>query len=447
MHKIGLNSHFGYKTILLQCLPPILMMIFTSLYTVIDGLFISNFAGADAFAGMNLIAPITMIVGGIGFMFGSGGSALASKLLGEGKNKDADKVFTMMLVFSTIIVILVSIILLPNIDKISRELAKLASDTTEKTIQNATIYGQVLLIGQFIFSLQSIFQNFFVVNETPHAGLIQTLIAGITNIIFDTVFIVGCNMGVLGAAIGTIFGYIGGTVFSFLYILLRKKNLLHLCFSKPSLKVLEKTSVNGLSDFIFNISSAVVSLIYNIQLLKYFGQNGVNAFGAVMYINFIFVAIFIGISIGTAPIIGYNYGARNDDELHNVIFKTLNIVFIASVLMTVIAEVSAPLLANAFSKEPTVNALTVKAIRYYSPSFLFAGFCIFITSMFTGLNDGVTSGILSFVRTLVLQIIFLLVFPIWFGGDSLWWLIILVEGLSFILAFVYFYTKRKKYHY
>lgn len=447
MQKIGLSSHFGYKTILLQCLPPILMMIFTSLYTVIDGLFISNFAGPDAFAGMNLIAPLTMIVGGIGFMFGSGGSALASKLLGEGNGKDANKVFTMMLEVSAILVIVVSIILFPFIDDISRELAKLASDTTEKTIQNATIYGQVLLIGQFIFCWQTIFHNFFIVNETPHAGLIETLIAGITNIVFDAIFIVGCNMGVLGAAIGTILGYISGTIFSIIYMCVRKKNILHFSFCKPSFKVIEKTSVNGSSDFIFNISSAVVSLIYNIQLLKYFGQNGVNAFGAVMYISFIFVAIFIGIAIGTAPIIGYNYGAKNDEELHNVIFKTLNIVFVLSILMTLVAELSAPLLADSFSKEPVVNELTVKAIRYYSPSFLFAGFCIFITSMFTGLNDGVTSGILSFVRTLILQIVFLLVFPIWFGGDSLWWLIILVEGLSFILAFVYFYTKRKKFHY
>lgn len=447
MEKISLSSHFTYKSILRLCLAPMLMMIFTSLYTVIDGLFVSNYAGLDAFAGMNLIAPLTMIVGGLGFMFGSGGSALASKYLGEKRHEEANKVLAMMIEVSIVLVVIVSAILFPFVDDIARSLASLADDCTEEAIRNATIYGRVLLGGQFIFCMQVLYHNFFIVNETPKAGFIQTILAGAANIVFDAIFIVGFKMGVLGAAIGTIIGYAVGAAYSFIYMYKGKHNALKITWCKPDVHTVMKCSINGSSDFIFNISSAVVSLVYNIQLLKYFGQTGVNAYGAIMYINFIFVAIFIGIAIGTAPVIGYNLGAKNHKELHNVIYKTLNIVFVLSIILTAIAEASATLLANAFTKDPVTNDLTVKAIRLYSFCFLFAGFGIFITSMFTGLNNGFISGLLSLVRTLILQIILLIVLPLIFGRDSLWWNIIIVEGLSAILSFILFFAKKKIYHY
>lgn len=447
MSKLSLSSHFGYRSILKQCLAPILMMIFTSLYTVVDGLFISNFAGLDAFAGMNLIAPMTMIVGGLGFMFGSGGSALASKYLGEKENEKANKVLAMMIEISLVLVIIVSVILFPFVDNIAIRLAAISDDCTQAAIDNATIYGRVLLAGQFIFCIQVLFHNFFVVNETPQAGFIQTLIAGVANIVFDAIFIVGFKLGVLGAAIGTIIGYLVAVIFSFIYMYKGKHNALKIHWCKPELKPILKCSLNGSSDFIFNISSAVVSMVYNIQLLKYFGQTGVNAYGAIMYINFIFVAIFIGIAIGTAPIIGYNLGAKNHKELHNVIYKTLNIIVILSLLLTGIAEASAALLAKAFTNDATTIELTIRAIRYYSFCFLFAGFGIFITSMFTGLNDGLVSGILSLIRTLFLQILLLIVLPLIFDRDSIWWSIILVEGLAALISFIFFFVKKKKYHY
>jgi len=448
MNKPLLSSHFTYKSLILMCLAPILMMIFTSMYTVVDGLFVSNFAGSDAFAGMNLIAPLTMIVGGIGFMFGSGGSALASKLLGEKNNDNANRVLAMMIEVSFISVIVVSAILFPFVDDICVELSKLSPDCNQAIIDNGTIYGKILLGGQCIFCLEVLFHNFFIVNETPRAGLVQTLLAGITNVIFDAILIAGpAKMGVTGAAIGTLLGYLVGTIYAFLVMIFGKHNALKIKFCIPNFKQVFKCATNGASDFIFNISSAVVSLLYNIQLLKYFGPNGVNAYGAIMYINFIFVAIFIGFAIGTGPIIGYNYGAKNHVELHNVVSKLLNITFVLSIALTIIAELSAPLLADAFSKDPTLNELTVKAIRYYSLSFLICGFGIEITAMFTGLNNGFISGLLSFIRTLFLQVVLIMTLPLFAGKDSIWWSINIVELISTLVALWFFFYKKKEYYY
>jgi len=424
-----------------------MMMIFTSLYTVVDGLFISNFAGPDAFAGMNLIAPMMMIVGGLGFMFGSGGSALASKLLGEGNDIDANRVLGTMVQASVVLVLVVSIIAFPFVDDIARALATLSPDTTEAMIENATIYGRVLLIGQFIFCIQTLFHNFFVVNETPQAGFYQTMLAGIANIVFDALFICGFKWGVLGAALGTIMGYIVGAVYAIIYMTKGKHNRLKIRLCKPKAKVIFKCCANGASDFIFNISSSIVSIVYNIQLLHYIGQNGLNAYGSIMYINFVFVSIFIGFAIGMGPVIGYNFGAQNHKELHNVITKLLILICIIGLVLTGVAELSAHGIATLFTRDPEINALTTKAIRLYSPCFFFAGFSIIITSMFTSLNNGLISGLISFFRTLVFQLVLLFVLPLIFGEDSLWWSIIVVEFLATALAFIFFFVKKKHYQY
>lgn len=447
MEKIALSSHFTYKKILIQCLGPILMMIFTSLYVAVDGIFVSNFVGGDAFAGLNLIAPVVMIVGGIGFMFGSGGGALASKLLGEKKPDEANKVFTMMIEISFLLVLVISVVMFFFIDDIVKALASISQDTTQAMIEQGTLYGKILILGQPIFAVQTLFHSFFVVNENPEQGFIQTFLSGLVNIAMDAILIVGCKLGVVGAAVGTILGYLTGTIYAFLIFIIKKNNLLKIKPCWFDFKVLAKCSTNGASDFIFNIASSVVSFIFNIQLLKYIGQNGVNAYGVIMYVSFIFCSIFIGIGIGMAPIIGYNYGAKNHNELKNVVKKSLILVGILSLIMIGLSQALAYPLATLFCKGADLIALSEKAIRLYSISFCFCGFCIFITSMFTALNNGFVSGMLSFLRTLVFELGFLFLLPAIFGADGLWWAIPACEALAFATCLFCYIKYHKRYCY
>jgi len=447
MERIGLNTHFTYRKILRQCLAPILMMIFTSLYVAVDGLFISKFVGADAFAGINLIAPVMMIVGGLGFMFGSGGAALAGKLLGEKKQEDASRVFTMMIEATFALVFIISLIAFFFVDDIVAGLAKISPDTTEEMVKQGTLYGRILICGQPLFALQNMFHSFFVTDEHPEHGFYQTFASGIMNIILDTLFIVVFKWGVAGAAIGTVVGYLTGTVYAFVFFLKKKNNLLTIKWCKPSLTVLKKSTTNGASDFIFNIASSVVGFLFNIQLLKIIGQNGINAYGVIMYVSFIFVSIFIGIAIGMSPVISYNYGAKNHDELKNVIQKCLNIVGLISLVMFILCEALANPFAMLFNHDQALIELTARALRLYAFSFLFSGFCIMITSMFTALNNGFISGLLSFLRTLVFEIGLLFILPLIFGQDGLWWTVPVCELMSVITCVVCYFTYRKRYNY
>jgi len=445
MEKLALSSHYTYKNIARQCLSPVLMMIFCSLYVIVDGLFISNIVGPDALAGVNLIFPLIMIVGGLGFMFGSGGSALASKLLGEKNNKEANRVFTMMIEAAFVFVLIVSIIVFFFIDKIAYALASLSQTSTQGMIDAAILYGRILILAQPLFAVQNLFQNFFVVDEKPKMGFIETLAAGITNIVFDAILIAGCNLGVVGAAIGTILGYAVGTAVSILYFLIKKDNLLQITPCKFNWAILSKTMTNGASDFIYNISSSIIGIIFNIQLLKYIGQDGINAYGIIMYISFIFFAIFIGIAIGMGPIIGYNYGAQNKDELYSVTKKLLRIYTVISVIMIVLCEALSYPLSCMFTRDEALVNLTCQALRIYSLCYIFSGLSILIITIFTSLNNGLISGILSLLRSLVFHIIFVFILPLIMGQDGIWWSIVFAEVASCIVCFYFFLNNKKKY--
>lgn len=423
------------------------MMIFTSLYVVVDGLFISNISGPDSFAAVNLIYPMIMIVGGIGYMFGSGGAALAGKLLGEKNNIKANELLSMMIYSSFILVLIISIITFFFVDDLTILLAKTDPSSSQKMIDDAIMYGRILILGQPIFAIQTLFQSFFVVDERPALGFVQTLIAGITNIIFDAIFIAGFKLGVIGAAIGTILGYFAGAIFPLLYFKNAKNNLITIKWAKPDFKSIFKCMGNGVSDFIFNISASIVGIVFNYQLLKYMGQTGINVFGVLMYLGFVFVSIFIGISIAMGPVISYNFGAKNDIELKSIIKKILILIGIIAVLMVIIGEALAYPLSCLFSNDPNIVAESTKAMRIYSVCFLMAGFSIFITAMFTALNDGLVSGILSLFRTLIFQILFVFVVPLFLGPDGIWWSAIFSDVSSIIMCAIFFFTNRKKYKY
>lgn len=447
--KIRLSDHFTFKKLLKTSLVPIIMMVFTSLYTIVDGVCISNFASKESFAGVNLIFPVIMIVGGLGFMLGTGGSALVSKLLGEKKDLQAQKTFTMTILFTVILGLIISLIGTLLIKPIVYGMTSFSTtEPSTKMISEAIKYGQLLMMGQVFFMLQNVYQSFFIVDEKPILGFMFTLAAGLLNIILDILFIGVFKWGIIGAAIATISGYLVGGIGPSIYFLKRRNDYIHFEKTKLDFKPLLTICFNGSSEFVNNISTSIVSIIFNIQLLHYFGEDGVNAYGIIMYLGFVFTAIFLGYSNAVAPIESYNLGAKNEKELKNVLTKSLIIIGIFSVFMFVFSFSLAKPFSYIFASDSSsLLELTTKGMRIYSIAFLFIGLSIYISTFFTALNNGLISALIAFLRTLVFQIAFVFILPLIMGPYGIFYAIVAAEIASVILAITFLITLRKKYNY
>lgn len=441
--KIQLSDHFVYSKLLRFTIPSIIMMIFTSIYSIVDGLFTSNFAGKIPFAAINLIMPLVMLFSGFGFMFGTGGSALVSKYLGEEKPEKANKTFSFIVYSAIIFGLVMSVIFYFIVPFAARALG-----AKDEILKYAVLYARTLSFGVTAFMLQTIFQNFLIAAEKPHFGLALTLAAGFTNIILDAIFIGIFRWGVIGAALATDASYVVGGIIPLLYFIFERGGKLKLGKTVFDGKALVKTVTNGSSELMTNISSSIVGMLYNVTLLKYAGVDGVAAYGVIMYVGFIFAAIFIGYSMGVAPVVSYNYGAENSAELKNLFKKSLTIIGIVSVVMLFASEFAAGLLASVFtSYDKELFNLTKNAFRLYSVGFLFCGLNIFGTSFFTALNNGFVSALLAFVRTLIFQVACILLFPIFFGANGIWVASPASEILTMILTISFFIALRKKYNY
>ena len=447
--KIRLSDHFTFKKLLKAALAPMLMMVFTSLYTIVDGVCISNFCGKESFAGVNLIFPIIMIVGGLGFMLGTGGSALVGKLLGEKKDLEARQTFTMTIIFTILIGLTITIAGVLLIETLVYAMTSVATgDISQKMIDEAILYGRLLMAGQVFFMLQNVFQSFFIVDEKPVLGFVFILIGGLTNIVLDILFIGVCKWGIIGAAAATICGYLSGSLGPIIYFLIRKNDYIHFERTKLKLKPLIKICFNGSSEFVNNISSSIVSIVFNMQLLHYFGEDGINAYGIIMYLAFVFTAIFLGYSSAVAPIESYNYGAQNNKELKNVLIKSLIITSILSVSMFIISFTLAEPFSFIFANgSDTLLKITTNGMRIYSIAFLFIGLSIYISTFFTALNNGLISALIAFLRTLVFQIVFVFVFPLFLGKYGIFFAILAAEIMSILLAITFLLIYKKKYRY
>lgn len=443
MKGVRLSDHFTYKKLFKAVLSPILMMVFTSIYGIVDGLFISNVEGDTAFSAVNLIIPVTMAIGAIGFMFGAGGSALVSKTLGEGDKDKAQSIFTAIVIINAAVGFAISVLTFIFVEQIVTLLG-----ATPEMKDYAVKYGRIILIGEIAFMTQNLFQNFFIVAERPHLGFIVTVGAGVTNMILDAVMVAVMRLGVEGAAIATVISQVVGSVIPIIYF--AKKNTSLLRFRKPAFRTdyIFKTVTNGFSEFLSNVSASFVSMVYNKQLMSYRGQDGVTAYGIIMYASFIFAAVFIGYAIGTAPIIGYNYGAQNHDELKNVFKKSMILNFATGIIMTTLSVVFARLLCSIFvGYNPALLDFSAQAMRIFSIGFIFMGLNIFTSSFFTALNNGLISAIVSAFRTLVCQLVMVFTLPIIWGVDGIWISIVAAEALALCLEIVFLITNRKKYHY
>lgn len=441
--KIKLSDHFTYSKLLRFVFPSIIMMVFTSIYGIVDGLFVSNFAGKTAFASINLVMPFVMILGGIGFMIGTGGTALVSKVLGEGKKEKANEIFTMMIIFTLLLGTLLSVIGVVSMPWVADFLG-----ATEEMMADCVLYGRIVTGFTVAFMLQNVFQSFLIAAEKPKLGLLATVLAGITNMALDAIFIIVFKWGVAGAAIATGLSQCVGGIFPLIYFLRKNSSLLRLTKTKLEIKPILNACGNGSSELMSNISSSVVSMIYNFQLMKYVGEDGVSAYGVLMYVQFIFVAIYIGYAIGCAPITGYHFGARNHNELKNMLRKSSFLSAVSGVVLTILAiALSSPLAKLFVGYDKELYELTRHAFRLFAYSFLLAGFNIFTSSFFTALNNGAVSAAISFMRTLIFQTSSVLILPIFLGVDGIWWAITVAEFFAFILSLIFLFAKRKKYNY
>ncbi len=440
---IRLSDHFSYGKLLRFTLPSICMMVFTSIYGVVDGLFVSNFVGKTPFAAVNLVMPFVMILGGMGFMIGTGGTALVSKLLGEGKKDEAHRTFSMLVLFTLLLGIVLSAVGILTMPAVSRFLG--ASDAM---LPDCVLYGRIVTGFTFAFMLQNVFQSFFIAAEKPRLGLIVTVAAGVTNMVLDALFMAVFKWGVAGAAIATGLSQCVGGVLPLLYFLRPNTSLLRLRPAALRLRPLLQACGNGSSELMSNISSSLVGMLYNFQLMRLIGEDGVSAYGVLMYVQFIFVAIFIGYSIGCAPVVGFHYGAQNHDELKSLLRKSVLLMAVGGVTLTLLARALARPLAHLFvGYDAALYDLTVHAFRLFAWSFLLAGFNIFTSGFFTSLNNGGVSAAISFLRTLVFQAGSVILLPMLLGVDGIWWAITAAEIFAFLISCTFLLAKRNKYHY
>ena len=441
--KIQLSDHFTYRKLFRFTLPSIVMMVFTSIYGVVDGYFVSNYAGKTAFASVNLVMPFIMILGGMGFMIGTGGTALVSVVLGQKDHERANRYFSMMIYLTVIMGVILSVFGFIFM----RPIAVLLG-ATEEMLADCVLYGRIVISFTTAFMLQNVFQSFLIAAEKPKFGLVVTVIAGATNMVLDWLFVGVFGWGVAGAAAATGLSQCAGGLVPLVYFLLPNKSLLRLTRTKLELIPLLKACGNGSSELMSNISSSVVSMIYNFQLLKYIGENGVSAFGVLMYVQFIFVAIFIGYSIGCAPVVSYHYGAGNSSEVKNMLKKSMLLMGTLGILLSALAFCLAEPLAKIFvGYDAELHALTSHAFRLFSFSFLLAGFNIYCSSFFTALNNGAISAAVSFLRTLVFQTSAVLILPLILDVDGIWLSNAFAEIFAFVISAIFLIAKRKKYHY
>lgn len=441
--KIQLSDHFDYKKLLRFTLPSIAMMVFTSIYGVVDGFFVSNFVDETAFTAVNFIMPYLMLLGAVGFMFGTGGSALISKVFGEGDPQRAKRIFTMLIYISAAVGVVIAALGILTLRPVATLLG-----AEGRLLDDCVVYGTVILIALPAFILQYAFQSLFITAEKPKLGLYVTVGAGVTNMVLDALLVAVFPMGLIGAALATALSQCVGGILPLFYF--ARKNSSLLCFTpaRPDLSALFRICTNGFSELMANISMSIVGILYNAQLLAYAGEAGVAAYGVLMYVNFIFIAVFIGYAIGTAPVIGFHYGAGNREELRSILTKSTVIVAIIAVLMFALAECLAYPLAYMFvGYNPELCAMTVRGFYICSFSFLFCGFAIYASSFFTALNDGITSAILSFMRTMIFQVVAVLLLPLTMGLDGIWLSVPLSELLAVVASAIFLIAYQKRYGY
>lgn len=441
--KIQLSDHFTYGKLARFTIPSIVMMIFTSIYGVVDGIFVSNYLGKTAFAAVNLIMPFLMIFGALGFMIGTGGSALISKTMGEGKREKANELFSMLILLSAAAAAVLTVLGIA----LMRPVAILLG-AEGAMVEDCVVYGRILMVTLVPFILQNEFQSFCVAAERPRLGLAVTVAAGLTNMVLDALFVAVFRWGIVGAAWATSISQLVGGVIPFVYFLLPNSSALRLRRFRFDGRALFRSCTNGSSELVSNLSMSLVNMLYNFQLMRVAGEDGVAAYGVIMYVNFIFVGVFLGYSFGVAPVVSYHYGAGNEGELKSLFRKSLTIIALCAAVLTAAAEgLAGPLSGIFVSYDAGLYEMTRRGFMIYSASFLFMGFNMFGSSFFTALNDGLVSALISFLRAFLFQVGAILVLPALLGIDGVWLAVVTAELLALTVTVTCLVKNKKKYQY
>lgn len=441
--KIQLSDHFTFGKLLRFTLPSVVMMVFTSIYSVVDGFFVSNFVGKTSFAAVNFIFPVLSILGTVGFMFGAGGSALIARTMGEGDNERACKLFSLFVYVTAGLGVITAVLGMVFIRPIAAMLG-----AGGQMLEDCVLYARINLLALPALMLQMEFQSFFITAEKPQLGLTVTVAAGVTNMVLDALLTAVFPLGLAGAASATAISQALGGVIPLFYFGHKNGSRLRLCRTGFDGRALLKACVNGSSELMSNISMSLVGMLYNVQLIRYAGEDGIAAYGVIMYVSFTFVAIFIGYSTGVAPVVGFHFGAGNSGELKNLYRKSLVIILSVSVAMLALSEALARPLSGVFvGYDPELYGMTVGAFQIYSFSFLFSGIAIFGSAFFTALSDGLTSALISFLRTLLFQAAAVLLFPIIWGIEGIWLSTVAAEVMAVAVTVAFLLTKRKKFRY
>ena len=441
--QIQLSDHFSYGRLLRFTFPAMVMMVFTSLYGVVDGLFVTNFAGKTALAAINFAYPVLIILATFGYMFGTGGSALVAKTMGERQEKRANQLFSLFVYICVGLGVLFAVLGF----FLLRPLLKLLG-AQGQMLEQAVLYGRILLVSMPFWNLQFLFQIFFVTAEKPKLGLYVTLLAGITNMVLDALFVAGLRWGIAGAAAATALSQLVGGGIPLIYFFGKNTSRLHLGKAEFDGKAVLKAMTNGTSELVNGISGSLVGILYNTQLIRYAGEDGVAAYSIMMYVSLVFIGIFFGYANGSAPIVGFHYGAQNHGELKSLRRKSIMLNMGASIMMLLISELLAIPLAKVFAGyDPAFYEMTLSGFRIYAVSFLFSGMAIFGSSFFTALNNGFVSGFLSFARTMIFQTVCVLAFPLWWGIDGIWFSLVVAEALAVAVTVIFLLCMKKKYNY
>ena len=437
------DRHFTVPALLRFTLPTIGMMIFMSAYVMVDGFFVSNFAGETAFAAVNFTYPIISILGTLGFMFGTGGSAIVAKTRGEGDPDRANREFSLLVYAAAAAGLIFAVI-----GTIALKPLLMLMGAEGNLLTQCLRYGRLLAICIPTTILQYLFQELMITAGKPGLAFRVTVASGITNIVLDALLIVGLHMEVLGAAIGTVAGEVVGSVIPLIYFARPNDSALRLGPTRLDWRMLGRTCVNGSSEMVSNIAASLVGIAYNVQLLAYLGEAGVSAYGILEYVAFFTVAILIGFVSGAAPLMSFQYGAQNRVEMQSLFRKCVGIVVVCGLILFALVRVLVDPLAGVFvGYDPDLHALTIHAMLIYSWALLFSGFNMYGSSLFTSLSNGLISAVISFVRTLVFEIGAVLLLPRLFGPDGIWYSGVVAGVAAFILtvAFVLGYAKRYGY--
>ena len=440
---IRLSDSFNYKKLLHYTFPAVIMLVFTSIYGVVDGFFVSNFVGKTPFAAVNFIMPLMMILGSVGFMFGTGGSALIAKTIGEGDKTKANKIFSLIIYISLAISVVLAVLAIVFMRPIASALG-----AEGQLLEDSITYGRLVAIAIPAFVLQTEFQILFATAEKPKIGLYITIAAGVTNIVLDALFIVVFSWGLVGAAVATALSLFVGGVIPLFFFGRKNSSLLRLTKTKLDGQALLRTITNGSSEFVNHISMSIVGVLFNMQLLKYAGVDGVAAYGVIMYVNMIFISVYLGYAVGAAPIISYHFGAKNSTELKGLLKKSVIIMLGFSLIMFTLAQFLAKPMSMVFvGYDQGLMDMTQRALFLYAFSFLFSGVGIFGSSFFTAMNDGLISALIAFMRTLIFQTGAVFLFPLLWGVDGIWLSVVLAEAMALLVTILFFIGNRRKYHY